>query len=155
MTDRSHVHPRGHYLRILEVAMRDLAGRRGLSWVSAYRAQLGVVEGVAHELAHQLEAGRSFERCLREAWDQAANLHEAATLRIEVASLAAFGVRVSLRRLWRDANWRGDRPTLTRARRVLDDRERRCVRVFVRVMERALAATTTAPGPERDDVSWG
>jgi hypothetical protein len=45
-----------------------------------------------------------------------------------------LGVRVSLRHLWRDANWRSERPPLTRARRALSDRERRCAAVFSRIV---------------------
>jgi hypothetical protein len=94
---------------------------------------LVLIEGVAHELAHQLEAGRNFEHRLDERHLEGwlANEHEAATLRIEVAALAALGVRVSLRNLWRDAAWRGDRPPL---RRELSDRERKCVAAFVRIV---------------------
>lgn len=90
------------------VAMRSVAESRDLSIVmlATYQGKLALVEGVAHELAHQLEGGPDFERRIRAAGDEEANDHEAATLRIEVAGLALLGMRVSLRHLWRDANWR-------------------------------------------------
>lgn len=118
------------------VAMLAIAGWRNLSVVMlmTYQGKLAVVEGVAHEFAHQLEAGRNFDLRLRTSSDEEANDHEAAALRIEVAALAMLGVRVSLRHLWHDANWRSERPPLTRARRALSDRERRCAAVFSRIV---------------------
>jgi predicted nicotinamide N-methyase len=140
---------RRRYLQALVAAMRDIAERRSLvGLATTHRGQIGAIEGVAHELAHQLEAGRNFERRLREMNDREADEHEASTLRIETAALAALGVRVSIRSLWRDANWREDRPTPTKARRVLDERERRCVAALVAIVQRARGSTEApARGP--------
>lgn len=102
---------------------------------------IALIEGVAHELAHTLEAGRNFEWRLEERNMEGyeANEHEAATLRIEVAALAELGVRVSLRNLWRDAGWRGEKPRFTRAARALTPRERKCVRAFVQLVRNTVA----------------
>jgi len=118
------------------VAMRFVAESRDLSIVmlATYQGKLALVEGVAHELAHQLEGGPDFERRIRAAGDEKANDHEAATLRIEVAGLALLGVHVSLRHLWRDANWRSERPKLTGANRLLSRREQRCAMAFSRIV---------------------
>lgn len=104
---------------------------------TSHRGTLGLIEGVAHELAHQLEAGRNYEDQLDAAnmENAAANAREAATLRIEVAALAEIGVRLSLRRLWRDAAWRGDRPRFADVARPLSGREQRCVRAFLRIVQ--------------------
>jgi hypothetical protein len=66
-------------------AMLAIAGWRSLSVVMlmTYQGKLAVVEGVAHELAHQLEAGRNFDLRLRTSSDGEANDHEAAALRID------------------------------------------------------------------------
>ena len=104
---------------------------------STHTGTLGEIEGIAHELAHQLDHGRNFEHRLarRGVTDAQANDREASTLRIEVAALARLGVKVSLRSLWRDAGWRGARPELARR---LDARERKCVRAFVRIVREAM-----------------
>ena len=122
------------------VAMRSVAERRDLSIVmlTTYQGKLALIEGVAHELAHQLEGGPDFERRIRAAGDEKANDHEAATLRIEVAGLALLGVHVSLRHLWRDANWRSERPKLTGANRLLSRREQRCAMAFSRIVGAAV-----------------
>jgi len=134
-------------LHDVHVAMLAIAERRGLSVVTlmTYQGKLAVVEGVAHEFALQLEAGRNFDLRLRTASDEEANDHEAAALRIEVAALAMLGVRVSLRHLWRDATWRSERPPLTRARRALSDRERRCAAVFSRIVRGAIQSKAPVP----------
>lgn len=112
---------------------RDLTGL-----VLAYQGDLAKVEALAHELAHQLEAGRKFELRIRACIDDEADEHEAAALRIEVEALALLGVRVTLRNLWRLANWRSRPPTLTRERRALSDRERRCAVAFARIVGAAM-----------------
>lgn len=130
------------HLSRLTVALCAVAEHRGLSAeLMTYQGKIAVVEGFAHELAHQLEAGRNFEIRIRTSCDPDANEHEASTLRIEIAALAALGVRVSLRRLWRESNWRSERPPLTKVRRTPSDRERRCVKAFVRIVEHAMAQT--------------
>jgi len=125
------------------IAMFAIAEQRDLSVVMlmTYQGKLAVIEGVAHELAHQLEAGRNFEARLRTSSDEEANDHEASALRIEVAALTMLGVRVSLRHLWREANWRSERPALTRGRRILSDHERRCVAIFSRVVRGTIQGT--------------
>jgi hypothetical protein len=131
---REWAHPSN--LHDVYAAMLVIAEQRALSVVmlATYQGKLAVIEGVAHEFAHQLEAGRNFDLRLRASSDEEANNHEAAALRIEVAALTMLGVRVSLRPLWREANWRSERPPLTRARRALSDRERKCAAVFSRIV---------------------
>jgi len=123
-------------LQDVHVAMLSVAESRGLSIVAlaTYQGKIATVEGIAHELAHQLEGGPNFERRIRAVDDATANDHEAATLRIEVAGLALLGVCVSLRHLWRDANWRSERPKLTGASRLLSRREQRCALAFSRIV---------------------
>lgn len=133
------------------IAMGRIAEQRDLSAVlMTYQGKLAVVEGFAHELAHQLEAGRAFESRIRACSDEEANEHEAATLRIEIAGLALLGVRVSLRHLWHDANWRSERPALTRRRRLLSVRERRCAAAFAQIVRamRLPTAPGAAPAPQ-------
>ena len=128
------------------VAMQAVAERRSLSIVmlATYQGKLAVVEGIAHELAHQLEGGPDFELRIRAAGDKKANDHEAATLRIEVAGLALLGVRVSLRHLWRDANWRLERPKLTGAGSLLSRREQRGAVAFSRIVRAAIQKLSSA-----------
>ena len=126
---------RPNNLHNIYVAMRAVAARRDLTGlILTYQGKLAVVEAIAHELAHQLEAGRNFETRIRASSDEKANDHEAAVLRIEVASLAMLGVRVSLRHLWLDANWRSERPALIQVSRILSDRERRCAMAFSQIV---------------------
>lgn len=128
-------------LQCLYVAMQHIAKRRNLAGApTTHRGKLGFVEGIAHELAHRLEAGRGFELRLRRASDKTANAHEASTLRIEVAALAALGARVSLQRLWHDANWQGESEALTKARHALSPRERKRVAAFIRIVRCAMKA---------------
>lgn len=125
-------------------AMKRVANARFLLGdPTSHVGDLGEVEGIAHELAHQLEAGRNFEQRLdkKTIGDSAANEHEASTLRIEVAALRALGIKVSLRRLWRDAAWRGETPALTQ--RPLTPREKKCVVAFMRIVETAVQAEAT------------
>jgi hypothetical protein len=130
---------------IVRDAMHDEAGRRGLvGYGTSHLGDLAIIEGIAHELAHQLEAGRRFEIRLRRAGDLEANRRESSALRIEVSALARLGVRISLARLWRDANWRGDPPGLDAA---LSDRERRCAASFVRTVRRAIERMAPAINP--------
>jgi hypothetical protein len=102
--------------------------------------KLGAVEGIAHELAHHLEAGRNFDHRLdsKNIDEPTANKHEASALLIEVTALRELGVRLSLRNLWRSAGWRGDPPPLTK--RPLTVRERKCVAAFVRIVDRVMRA---------------
>jgi len=121
------------------IALQALSKRRGISSeLTTYQGKLAVVEGFAHELAHQLEAGLNFASRILAADDKEADAHEAATLRIEVAGLSLLGVRVSLRHLWRDANWRANwrakRPALTRRDCLLSSREQRCAAAFSRIV---------------------
>lgn len=119
----------------LYVTMLSIADQRSLIGLpTSHRGKIGAIEGVGHELAHQLEMGRHFEERLRKMPDEIADKHEAAALRIEVAALDSLGIHLSLQRLWRDANWRGDPPRLTTAQRALSPRERRCVAAFVRIV---------------------
>ncbi len=134
-------HPiRRSRLHDVYLAMCAIADDRGLAGEpTTHQGKLAVVEGIAHELAHTLEAGRKFEQRLHRASDSEANRHEASALRIEVAALARLGVRVSLPRLWRDANWRqGAVPARTAARRARSQREQACVRAFLRIVRRAI-----------------
>lgn len=137
------------------VALSVIAEQRDLSVVMLMTCQgkLAVVEGVAHEFAHQLEAGRNFDLRLRASSDEEANDHETAALRIEVAALAMLGVRVSLRHLWRDANWRSERPALTRANRPLSDRERKCAVAFSQIVRGTIQSKETVDHelPARQD----
>ena len=127
-------------LRQLRDAMTEIADRRKLEGVpTSHRGETGVIEGIAHELAHQLEAGRNFDRQIRDADDEEANKREMRTLRIEVAALRRLGKKISLSRLWLDANWRlGEIPDLVYSRRPLSYREARCVDAFVQIVERAM-----------------
>lgn len=133
-----------HEPRSLAKAFAYIESERKLRGdATTHRGVLGQIEGVAHELAHQLEAGRNFVTVIRRSTSLRANAHEMATLRIEVAALARLGVIISLRSLWRDANWqdwRGARPSFRSVTRRLSRRERRCVAAFVRIVERAQAA---------------
>lgn len=119
-------------------AMRSVALRYqlGSASLSFYRGDLDLVEGYAHELAHRMEAGPGFERVIDAASPDQANQHEAAALRIEVAALSALGIRVSLRRLWRVANWNGEAPTFQGS---LNARERACARRMANLVKRRVA----------------
>lgn len=126
------------YQRLRE-AMLAIEEERELHGIAtSHRGPVAVIEAVAHELAHQLDAGRNFEWRIAKGNMEGneSNEHEMSTLRIEVAALRQLGVRVSLRRLWYDANWRLVRPRLTRWRQVLDAREWRCVAAFVKIVDR-------------------
>lgn len=126
-------------LSVLAARMCRVSEARALASPAptSHQGTLGLVEGVAHELAHQLEAGRNYEDRLdaRYMENAEANVREAATLRIEVAALADLGVRLSMRRLWRDAAWRGERPRFADVARQLTEREQRCVRAFLRIVQ--------------------
>jgi hypothetical protein len=114
-----------------------IATRRSLGGQpTSHHNKLGIVEGVAHELAHRLEMGRGWERRLDGVCHETANRHEGSVLRIEVVALSKLSVRVSLRKLWRDAAWRGERPRLVE--RALTARERKCVATFVRIVRGAM-----------------
>jgi hypothetical protein len=84
----------------------NAADYKGLAVIADYKG-LAVIEGCAHELAHALDLGRTFEDLLQTMPDEESNKHEASVLRIEVAALAALGVRLSMRRLRAFANWDG------------------------------------------------
>jgi len=129
----------------LYTAMLNIAEHRSLvGCPTSHRGKIGAIEGVSHELAHQLEMGRHFEERLRTMTDTRADAHEMAALRIEVTALTTLGLALSLQRLWKDANWQGDRPQLTAARRVLSLRERKCVRAFVQIVNTASGREATA-----------
>jgi len=122
-----------------------IAKRSDLYWANAGDyARLGIVEGIAHELAHlvDLDMDPRFESSLDAMSDAEANDREVAALRIEVAALAALGVRVSMRRLWATANWRGGAgmPPLVRLRSPLTQREQRLADQIVSMV----ISTTTA-----------
>ena len=124
----------------LESALLRIAERGRLAGinVSGYR-ELGVIEGLSHELAHVLDLGPDFEASIREMGDVQANEHEAAALRVEVAALAALGVRLSARRLWATANWRdGGKIPSARSATLLYDHELDCVRRFVAMVRREM-----------------
>lgn len=131
--------------RSLESALIRIAERRQLSAVNAadYKV-LHIIEGVAHELAHDLDLGPDFEAALRAMEDAEANEREAAALRIEIAALAALGVRLSARRLWATTNWQNTRIPFTQLSTPLDCHERSCVKRFVIMVKRAVMETTRA-----------
>jgi hypothetical protein len=114
----------------VEVALLRIAAREQLSGINAadYK-MLGVIEALAHELAHALDLSPLFEISLRAMTDAEADAREAAVLRIEVTALAALNIRLSLRRLWLNANWRNEKPAFVQ--QALDLHERRCVNRFV------------------------
>lgn len=124
--------------RDLGAALLKIADRRRLNWINAADyAELGTIEGIAHELAHTLDLGPNFEVQLRAMGDVEANEHEIAALRIELTALARLGVRLSPRRLWLFANWREiGRPSLTQLRAPLTQHESNCVRCFVAAVRR-------------------
>lgn len=111
----------------LRVAAEDELHGQNVAGYSTY----GLIEGIAHELAHRCDLGKSFENRLRRMGDCAANSHEATTLRIEITALQLLGVRLSLRRLWSTANWRNRGPLFQQLQRPLNLHERRCVRKFL------------------------
>jgi hypothetical protein len=134
-----------NFQRVHEAMLRVAEGRGLDGQTVMYRnPRLAVLESVAHELAHQLDYGRNFDARLAKirpwygAENGAANLREESTLRIEVTALALLGVRLSLRKLWRDANWWGDRPRFHE--RALTERERKCVTAFVRIVRKEMGA---------------
>lgn len=141
---------------LLEEALLKIADRWKLFWVNpADYARIAAIEGCAHELAHALDLGRSFELSLQEMEAKKANKHEASALRIEIAALAALGIRVSPRRLHASANWddpvsydtaigipsRAKRrsvniPPRAQLQTPLTRHERRCVKRFVTMVTR-------------------
>jgi hypothetical protein len=122
-------------LSLIEASLVSIAQRLDLEGMNAADyVELGTVEGIAHELSHFLDQGPSFESALRTMGCAEANEHEASSLRIEVAALAALGVRVSMRRLLVTANWlgkAGDKPSLAQLQAPLSQRESLRVNRFV------------------------
>lgn len=132
--------------RALESALLEISERERLAAINAADYQdgtLAAIEGVAHELAHVLDSGPDFEISLEDMEDAQANDREAATLRIEVAALAELGVHLSIRRLWANANWRGDvRIPFEKLTGPLDGHELACVDGFVAMVRREIADAT-------------
>jgi hypothetical protein len=122
---------------MLEEALLRIAKRWNLFWNNAANyKELGVIEGCAHELAHALDLGQSFESLIQDMPDKKSNKHEASALRIEIAALAALGVRLSLQRLHASANWYGPAPSGIQLRAPLNRHEQDCVRRFAAAVNR-------------------
>ncbi len=128
--------------RSLESALLKIAESRKLFWVNVgdYK-MLGTTEGIAHELAHALDLGPDFEVSLRAMGDVEADEREMAALRIEVAALAALGVRLSMRRLWVTANWRDGMPSLVQLCAPLNRHEQDRVERFIAIVMRENPST--------------
>jgi hypothetical protein len=165
---------------ILEEALLKIADRWKLFWVNAadYK-RIAIIEGCAHELAHALDLGRSFEPLIQEMAAKKANKHEASALRIEIVALATLGIRVSPRRLHASANWedlvsydtalgtpsREQRrpvniPPRAQLQTPLTRHERRCVRRFVTMVAREVkrlrkVGSATARTSPRNDILNG
>lgn len=132
--------------QILEGALVRVADDWGLFWINAadYRG-LAVIEGCAHELAHALDLGRTFEDLLRKMPDEESNKHEASVLRIEVAALAELGVHLSMRRLRTSANWNGPVgvPSHAQLQASLNKHEQKCAKRFVTLIAREIRRMTS------------
>jgi len=137
--------------QMLEEALLKIAKSWNLVGTNAadYK-QLALIEGYAHELAHALDLGPSFEHLIEAMPNETANSHEASALRIEIAALTALGVHLSVRRLQASANWAGSTistilqeplrrlwsgvvgiPSCAQLRAPLSWHERHCVKRFV------------------------
>jgi len=132
----------------IESALLGIAARWQLSWenVADYR-RLGIIEAIAHELAHALDLGSGFEAEIRTMGDARADDHEARAIRIELAALDALGVHLSARRLWVTANWRDPGIPIVRLRAALDRREQSCVARFVALVRREIESEIEADQP--------
>lgn len=115
-------------------------GRRG--------SEIATVEACLHEIAHHVFTGPKFEQLLLDMSPQAANRHEASALRVESAVLDHFSCEISLRTLWKRANWKlasgNKRPTWTMMISPLTTREKRCVCTMTR---RLISHSTTKMSP--------
>ena len=114
----------------IELRLCSIAKRIKICGVNAGSYErLGIVEWIAHELAHlvDLDMDAGFESRLSEMGDAEANDREASALRVEISTLASLGVRLSMRRLWATANWRvgTGAPSISRLRSPITRRERR------------------------------
>jgi len=67
-------------------------------------SRIGQTESVAHELAHYLFTGPTFENILNDSPPDVTNQHEASALRVEVAALRELGCEVSLKQNQRSRN---------------------------------------------------
>jgi len=132
----------------LESAIVKVAEDWGLFWINAadYKG-LAAIEGCAHELAHAIDLGLTFQKLLQAMSAEESIKHEASVLRIEVAALAALGVRLSMRRLRKTANWDGpvngsDAPSHAQLQAPLNRHEQNCTKRFVTLITREIRCIT-------------
>jgi len=138
MTSEDILTALGHLAESLDLVGAVTYGRRG--------SKIATIEAFAHEIAHRVFSGPTFEPLLVKMSPCAANRHEASALRVEIAVLDRLGCRISLRTLWANANWHVDsknkRPPWATMTLPFTVREERCVIAIIKNLRRSLRAVT-------------